>query len=154
MYISVEEAITLIEGSSKYEHSLLVSRIMKNLAKYFNKSEQIWVLVGLLHDLDYDIVIDFSKHGLVASVQLQNKLPVDAIHAIQAHDYRTGIEPESLIDNALIFADSLAGFIESRNDLEEEHPVFKQKPWLWNNIIGFSDKHDLDVLELIEQLVV
>ena len=59
MYISVEEAIKLIEGSSKYEHSQLVSRIMKNLAKHFDNSEQIWVLVGLLHDLDYDRIDDF-----------------------------------------------------------------------------------------------
>ena len=154
MCISIEEAITLIEESSKYEHSLLVSRIMKNLAKRFNTSEKIWVLVGLLHDLDYDQVDDFSQHGILASEQLGNKLPQDAIHAIQAHDYRTGIKPESLIDEALVFADSLAGFIESRADLHEEHPVFKEKPWLWNNLIGFLDKHEVDVLELIEELAI
>ena len=152
MNISVEEAITLIENSSKYEHSLLVSRIMKNLANRFNTSEQIWILVGLLHDLDYDQIDDFSKHGLVASEQLRNKLPLEAIHAIQSHDYRTGVKPESLLDEALIFADSLAGFIELRND--DGQSVFKLRPWLWDNLIGFSEKHDLDVLTLIEQLVI
>jgi hypothetical protein len=34
MRISVEENITLIEGSTKYEHSLLVARIMEKLAKH------------------------------------------------------------------------------------------------------------------------
>jgi len=154
MLISIEEAITLIEGSSKYEHSLLVSRIMNNLAKHFNTSEQVWVLVGLLHDLDYDLVDDFSQHGIQASLRLRDKLPSNAIHAIQSHDYRTEIKPESLLDEALIFADSLAGFIESRADLNEELPVFKEKPWLWNNITEFPDKHELDVLEIIEQLAI
>jgi len=154
MYISVEEAITLIEDSTKYVHSLLVSRIMKNLSKRFNTSEQIWTLVGLLHDLDYDQVDDFSQHGIVASERLRDKLPQEAIHAILSHDYRTEITPESLLDEALIFADSLAGFIESKADLNEETSVFKEKPWLWNNLIEFTDKHELDVLEIIEQLAI
>lgn len=100
--------LLVIKGSSKYEHSLLVSRIMKNLAKYFKTSENKWVLVGLLHDLDYDQLNDYSQHGMKASEQLGNRLPQDAIHAIQAHDYRTSVKPESLLDEALIFADSLA----------------------------------------------
>lgn len=103
---------------------------------------------------DYDQINDYSQHGMKASEQLGNRLPQDAIHAIQAHDYRTSVKPESLLDEALIFADSLAGFIESKADLEEEHPVFKERPWLWNNLIGFLDKHELDVLELIEQLAI
>jgi len=154
MLISAEEAIKLIEGSSKYDHSLLVSRIMNDLAKRFNTSEQVWVLVGLLHDLDYDQVDDFSKHGIMASEELRDKLPPNAIHAIQSHDHRTEIKPESLLDEALIFADSLAGFIESRADLNEEQLVFKEKPWLWDNLTEFPDKHELDVLEIIEQLVI
>jgi putative nucleotidyltransferase with HDIG domain len=154
MHISVEEAITLIRDSSKYDHSLLVSRIMNSLAKHFNKSEEIWKIVGLLHDLDYDRVDDFSKHGIIAAEELENKLPVEAIHAIQSHDYRTGVKPETLLDKALIFADSLAGFIESKADLNLEASVFKEKPWLWENLIEFTDKHELNVLEIIAQLTI
>jgi predicted hydrolase (HD superfamily) len=152
MYITVEEAIKLIENSSKYEHSLLVSRIMKNLATLFNTPDQIWTLVGLLHDLDYDHVDDFSQHGVKSSEQLVNRLPKEAVHAIQSHDYRSEIRPESLLDEALIFADSLASFLENRTNLAEDQRIFKEKPWLLNNLTEFSDKHDLNVLELIEQL--
>lgn len=152
MLISVEEALTLIEGSKKYEHSLLVSRIMKNLSKRFNMSEQVWALVGLLHDLDYDLIDDFSQHGILASLQLKGKLPNDAIHAIQSHDHRTEIKPESLLDKALIFADCLALVIVSKGDINEELPIFKKKPWLKTNLLEFADKHEFDFLEIIEQL--
>ena len=154
MYITVEEAIKLIENSSKYEHSLLVSRIMKNLSKHFNTSEHIWVIVGLLHDLDYDHVTDFSQHGVKSSKQLENRLPKEAVHAIQSHDYRSEIKPETLLDEALIFADTLAGFLENTSGLAEDQDILKEKPWIGNTLIGFTNKHDLDVLELVEQLIV
>ena len=154
MSISFQEAITLIEDSSKFQHSLLVSRIMKNLAAHFKTSEKHWFLVGLLHDIDYDLVDDYSRHGFKAAELLKDKLPVDAIHAIMAHDYRTGVKSESLLDDALIFADSLAIFFELSGDNDEGQFVFKERPWLWDNLIGFSDKHDLDILTIIEQLVI
>jgi predicted hydrolase (HD superfamily) len=66
---------------------------MKILAKQFNVSEEIWILVGLLHDFDYDIVDDSSSYGLLAAKELQEKLPSEAIYAIQSHDYRAGVKP-------------------------------------------------------------
>ena len=53
-----------------------------------------------------------------------------------------------------IFADSLAVYIESKADLNLEASVFKEKPWLWNNLIEFTDKYDIDVLDIIEQLAI
>jgi len=151
MTITIEEAISLIRNSSKYRHSLLVSKIMATLAKYFDKPERDWMLVGLLHDLDYDHVEDFSQHGLLASKMLADKLPQEAIHAIQAHDFRSGVKPSNLIDEALIFADSFAVFLESNAKFDENHHVFKAKPWLWSNLTEFQDKYDFNVSELIEQ---
>ncbi|MFC1803877.1 HD domain-containing protein [Thermoproteota archaeon] len=154
MVISFEEALILIKDSSKYEHSLLVSRIMKALAQYFDEPEQVWVLVGLLHDLDYDTVTDFSIHGIKTAEQLENKLPSEALHAIQAHDHRTSVKPETLLDEALIFADSLELFLDLKVELNEKQPIFTEKPWLWSNLTKFPEKHNIDVLELIEQLVI
>ena len=123
---------------------------MTTLAKYFDKPEQDWILVGLLHDLDYDQVEDFSQHGLLASRMLANKLSQEAIHAIQAHDFRSGVKPSNLLDEALIFADSLAHLIESNAELDEKNPAFKERPWLWRNITEFQNKYDFNVSELIE----
>jgi hypothetical protein len=51
----------------------------------------------------------------------------------------------------LVFADSLAGFIESKADLDYEAPFFKEKPWLWSNLLNFTVKHEIDVFNIIEK---
>jgi len=87
---------------------IAVSAIMKELAKRLGMNEKEWELVGLLHDLDYDIIEDdMSRHGLVASKMLEGKLPEKCLHAIKAHDHRTGVKPESTIDKALIASDCI-----------------------------------------------
>jgi predicted hydrolase (HD superfamily) len=50
--ITEREAYRLLEGSSKFFHSVLVARIMEVLAPGFAAVPQDWSLVGLLHDLD------------------------------------------------------------------------------------------------------
>ncbi len=98
--MSYKDAINLISGSSKYQHSLLTSRIMIKIARKLNENESVWVLVGLLHDLDYDDVEDYSRHGIIACEKLEGHLPEDALHAIKSHDYRTSIKPKSVLDEA------------------------------------------------------
>ena len=80
--ISLQDAINLISNSSKFQHSLLTSRIMIKIARKLNENESVWVLVDLLHDLDYDDVEDYSKHGIIACEMLEGQLPEDALHAI------------------------------------------------------------------------
>ena len=75
-------------------------------------NEKEWELVGLLHDLDYDIIEgDVRRHGFIASEMLEGKLRPECLHAIRAHDYRTGVKPQSAIDKALIAADCIWGLI-------------------------------------------
>ena len=87
--ITIKEAYKLIEDSSKRHHSILVSRIMKTLATLFDESEELWTLVGLLHDYDYAKVNDFSQHGVLTAKKLNEKLPSNALQTIKAHDIRT-----------------------------------------------------------------
>ncbi len=139
--ISKDEALRLIAHSSKCSHSVLASKIMRVLAEKLGENMDEWELVGLLHNLDYDQVKNYmSKHGLAAAQTLKGKLSLGALHAIRAHDYRTGIKPTSLLDNALIAADMVTTLIE---DLQAQNtPITSaalknmlrqqtaQKPWL------------------------
>ena len=111
-----KEALTLIEGTSKYEHSLLTGRIMGVLAGLMSEERGLWELTGILHDLDFDQTQDDrAKHGVVAAKMLQGKLPEDALYAIMSHDYRTGLQPLSKMDHCLIYADALAVLAEEGN---------------------------------------
>jgi putative nucleotidyltransferase with HDIG domain len=141
--ISKAEALKLIMGSSKYSHSLFTSAIMGKLAERLGEDEKKWELVGLLHDLDYDLVKDdMSKHGILASNTLKGKLSEDCLFAIKRHDHRTGFKPQSKLDKAIIIADSLVNLIEGIEKnvnikwIEKEiKKVCIKKPWLKENLL-------------------
>ncbi len=97
-----------VSSAKKKRHAITVSAIMKELAKKLGKNEQEWELVGLLHDLDYDLLHgDMRKHGLVASEMLEGKISEEGLQAIRSHDYRTGVKPESVLDKMLIASDCI-----------------------------------------------
>ncbi len=158
-WLTRHEAQMLISKSSKYSHSILVSRIMSTLAERFKEDQDEWVIAGLLHDLDYDIVDGSTdKHGLVAASQLDGKVPGEVLHAIKAHDHRTGIEPLTLLDKSLKFADALAVLIEDQviqsevngNELTRLMASESQdKPWIEKIIDSFCAEYNITVESLL-----
>ena len=65
------DALRLLEENVRDKkiilHMIAVGAIMKEVARYFGEDEELWELVGLLHDIDYERTKnDPSKHGLVA----------------------------------------------------------------------------------------
>lgn|GEM_PF-3657806 len=54
----------------------------------------------------------YAKAWSCCRRELKDKLPEKAVYAIKAHDYRTGFKPESMLDKALIAADSAAILME------------------------------------------
>lgn len=160
--ITREEALKLIEGSSKHSHSLLASRIMGALADVFHEDRDEWGLVGLLHDLDYDAVHgDMSRHGILAAEMLKGKFSERAMRAIMAHDHWSGVKPESLLDDSLVFADSLAVLIEDQKldasagastldrALRDES---EEKPWIIRNIRSYCRRRDISVSQILRKL--
>ncbi|MCX8191405.1 MAG: HD domain-containing protein [Nitrososphaerales archaeon] len=112
-----DEALTLVKMNLKKDsmvkHVLAVEAIMRGLAEYFNEDIDLWGLVGLLHDIDYESVEgDMKKHGLVAESILHGKVNDSIIRAIKSHNYvNTSIMPESRMERALISADAISGLI-------------------------------------------
>ena len=148
--ISRNKAMTLIQASSRYEHMINVATLMYYLAKLLNEDQQLWELVGLLHDLDYDRTTqDKTQHGLVTSEILKDQLPPLALNAIQCHDHRSGITPKSPLDKALILADSVAHILEAcsepiTSDLFTTMMSTRavDKPWLLRNI---QNSHEIGI---------
>jgi len=143
--ISENEALQLIKNGSKYNHAIMVSQIMEELARTLGENAEEWKIVGLLHDLDHDETRDAPhQHGIVASEKLKGRLPEHCIHAIRAHDNRTGLKAESKLDKALVASDSLANLIEkmdkTANELSvttlrvELESVSLRKTWFKNNV--------------------
>ncbi len=102
---------------------LAVSRIMEALADKQAIPEEEkgkWALVGLLHDLDYERTKDnFEEHGLITAEMLKGELPEECLHAIRAHNARTGVAPDNVMAKALIAADAVSGLIVPTRKLSE-----------------------------------
>ncbi len=101
-----------VKNENLVKHCIATSAIMRGLAKRLGKDEEKWALVGLLHDIDYELVEgDMSKHGLVGSEILKEKGFDDEIcDAVKKHNYSL-FEPENDIEIALQSADNLSGLI-------------------------------------------
>lgn len=87
---------------------------MRALAEKLGESVELWGVVGLLHDLDFEETADRpAEHGLkTAAVLAETDLPPDAITAIKAHNAEAlGVERKSKADFALTCAESVTGLV-------------------------------------------
>jgi len=114
--ISRDEALKLVKEWIKNDkirkHVYAVEAIMRRLARYFNEDENLWGLVGLLHDLDYDKTKDnMPMHTKITAEFLKDKMPPEAIEAIMSHNELSGIKPKTKMAYALIASDQISGLI-------------------------------------------
>lgn len=94
----------------------LMEAVMRGLARVLGEDEDLWGLVGLLHDIDYEYVgRDPLKHGLGALELLKGVLPEYALEAIAMHNERNGFvsssEAAARMSRALRASDHLSGLI-------------------------------------------
>ena len=102
-----------VAGEHLRRHMLATEAIMRGLAARLGEDPELWGLAGLAHDLDSEETShDFTRHGVVAAETLQSLgLPADVVHAVAAHNPRTGVATETIFDVALLSADQLSGLI-------------------------------------------
>jgi len=108
---------TYLRNDRMIKHCIAVEAIMRALARKLGENEELWGIVGLLHDIDYEVVgKDLSRHGLVGAYEiLKDKLPQQALEAIAAHNELTGVKPTTpeaeKILHALRASDHMSGLI-------------------------------------------
>jgi hypothetical protein len=117
--ISRDDAITMLQEQGQEEamvnHALESEAIMRGVADKLGRDVELWGLVGLLHDVDYEQTRDDpASHGLVGAQMLEGKLPDEAIRAIKAHNgEENGNPPQDELDFALRASESLTGLIHA-----------------------------------------
>jgi putative nucleotidyltransferase with HDIG domain len=87
-----DEALSLVKKNvSKRNvvyHMLAVEAIMRSLAKHFGENEEVWSLIGLLHDIDYEKTeATPEKHSLLAEEILKGLVSDEMIKSIKTHNY-------------------------------------------------------------------
>lgn len=96
-------------------HMRAVEAAMRAYARRFGEDEELWGLVGLLHDFDYERYPTISSEGhpvVGASILRERGYPEVVVRAILCHASEvTGIEPETLLEKTLVAVDELTGFL-------------------------------------------
>lgn len=114
-----DEALKLLYEYTKTDylikHALTVEAVMKHFAELLGE-EQVgkWAIVGLLHDLDYEMFPD--DHCIkVQEILREREYPEDYIRAIASHGYNMvcDIKPEHKMEKVLYALDELTGLIHA-----------------------------------------
>jgi putative nucleotidyltransferase with HDIG domain len=96
-------------------HMLAVEEAMRAYARKYGQDPDLWGLVGLVHDFDYEQYPDLSVEGhpvVGARILRERGWPEEVVRAVLAHagEY-TGVQPESTMEKALVAVDELTGFL-------------------------------------------
>src|SRR5437773_5351220 len=84
-------------------HALAVEACMRAYAKKFGEDEEVWGVVGILHDFDYEIYPNAPDHPLKGSEILKSKgLPEELRRAILGHAEYTGVPRDTRLAKACL----------------------------------------------------
>jgi putative nucleotidyltransferase with HDIG domain len=115
--LSRDEAWSLltewVESESLRRHCLAVETAMRAYARARGEDEELWGVVGLLHDMDYERHPDLETgHPRVALAELE-RMDVDpvVIRAIASHADFLGVSRDSPMEKTLYAVDELSGFL-------------------------------------------
>mgnify|MGYP000698522547 FL=1 len=137
--ITREKAFELFKEYNKDEshikHALAVEAVMRHFAELFNEDVEKWGIIGLIHDLDYELYPD-EHCKKVREILAEKNWPEDYIRAIESHGWKicTDVEPMHVMEKVLYTVDELTGLITatalmrpSRSILDLEVKSVKKK---------------------------
>lgn len=111
-----EEAYRLLteynKSDSLIRHALAVEAVMRHFAALFGEDPEKWGVIGLVHDLDYEMYP--GEHCLKTEEILKDRgWPPDYIRAVLSHGWKlcTDVKPEEKMEIVLYTIDELTGLI-------------------------------------------
>ncbi|HBH49275.1 MAG TPA: hydrolase, partial [Bacteroidales bacterium] len=133
------------------KHALAVEATMRHFALHFNEDEELWGIIGLVHDLDYEKYPE-QHCTMTEKILRENQWPEDYIRAVLSHAWEicTDIKPESLMEKTLYTIDELTGLVTTsalvrptKSNLDMKAKSVKKK---WNDK-RFAAKIDRSIIE-------
>ena len=134
-----EEALELFKTYNKSEsllkHALSVEGVMRHMAKKAGEDEDKWGIIGLVHDLDYEMYPD-QHCTMTRKILAENGWPDEYIRAVVSHGWGlvSDVEPVSLLERTLFAMDELTGLVTtsalvrpSRSVMDMEAKSVKKK---------------------------
>ena len=125
------------KGESLRNHALAVEAAVRGYARLFGEDEEVWGVVALLHDFDYERYPALEDHPFRGAEVLRERgCPDFVVRAILSHGDHTSTPRESRLEHTLFACDEMAGFVtaaalvrpsKSVRDLEPASVIKKMK---------------------------
>src|SRR5947209_15247145 len=95
-------------------HALAVEASMGWYARHFGEDEELWRVVALLHDFDYEIHPTLDKHPQDGAPILREEgYPEVVIEGVLSHAEHLGLPRDTPLKKTLFACDELSGFIHA-----------------------------------------
>jgi predicted hydrolase (HD superfamily) len=137
-----EQALALFrqynQSESLLKHALAVEGVMRYMARKAGEDEEKWGIIGLIHDLDWEMYPD-QHCKMTEKILRENSWPEEYIRAVLSHGWglASDVEPVSLLEKTIFAVDELTGLVAtsalvrpSRSVLDMEAKSVKKK---WND---------------------
>lgn len=110
------EALTLLkkynQSDGLIKHAFAVEGVMRYMADKYGENKEIWGIVGLIHDLDYEQFPD-QHCKKTEEILKESHWPTDLIRAVVSHGWGicSDVKPESTMEKTLFAVDELTGLV-------------------------------------------
>ena len=101
-----------VPSEALQRHALAVEAVMRHLARKRGQDEDVWGIIGLVHDLDYERYPD--EHCVkVVEILRGRDWPEDYIRAVVSHGWGlcADVEPLTDLEKTLFAIDELTGLV-------------------------------------------
>jgi len=113
---SRETAMELFRRYNKSEsllkHALAVESVMRYMARKHGEDEEKWGVIGLIHDLDYEMYPE-QHCTMTKKILEENNWPEEYIRAVLSHGWglASDVEPVTLLEKTIYAIDELTGLV-------------------------------------------
>jgi predicted hydrolase (HD superfamily) len=100
------------KSDSLYRHALAVEGVMRYMAVKSNEDQEKWGIIGLIHDLDYEMYPE-QHCTMTKKILEENGWPEDYIRAVLSHGWGlvTDVEPVTRLEKTIYAIDELTGLV-------------------------------------------
>jgi putative nucleotidyltransferase with HDIG domain len=95
-------------------HALAVEASTASYASRFGGDEELWRVVALLHDFDYEIHPTLDQHPQNGAPILRGEgYPEEVVEAVLSHANHLGLPRDTSLKKSLFACDELSGFVHA-----------------------------------------
>jgi putative nucleotidyltransferase with HDIG domain len=95
-------------------HALAVEASVRSYARRFGEDEELWSVVALLHDFDYEIHPTLDEHPQDGAPMLREEgYSEEVVEAVLSHAEHLAMPRDTRIKKTLFACDELSGFVHA-----------------------------------------